>query len=127
VIVQDEIHLSSPEIVRWGVHTGGTVTVNEGGRSAFIKRGSYFLYCEIVSADTSLQFTTAKAASYDPKYPKTSGEKSLSGINKLMIITPDKVTDFECAVVFKVVKSGEIAPGLGATYKWTNIADWKLK
>ncbi|MBE6565010.1 MAG: hypothetical protein E7655_07040 [Ruminococcaceae bacterium] len=126
VIVQDEMHLKTPEIVRWGVHTIGTVTVSEDGRSASIKRGNHILFCEIVSADASLTFSTAKAASYDPNYPKTSGENGGSGFNKLMIITPNKVTDFECAVVFKVIKSGEAAPNLGDIYTWTDIADWKL-
>lgn len=126
VIVQDEIHMESAEIVRWSAHTGGTIIINEGGRSAFIRKGNYFLYCEIVSADTSLTFSSGKAVSFDPKYPTTSGENSRSGINKLMIVTPGEVTDFEAAVVFKVVAAGETAPGLGRTYTWTDIADWKL-
>lgn len=127
VIVQDEIHLSSPEIVRWSAHTGGTVIINAGGRSAFIKKGNTYLYCEIVSDDPALTFSTGKAVSFDPSYPTTSGEYNRSNIRKLMIVTSEKVTDFEAAVVFRVVQADEIAPGLGATYTWTDIADWKLQ
>jgi len=126
VILQDEVHMSSANTVRWGVHTKGRVTINAGGRSAFIQSGTYFLYCEIVSADQSLQFTTADANSYDPAYKNSSGEYSRSGIRRLMIVTPDKVKDFEVAVVFKVVTLDDVAPALGETYQWTPMKDWKL-
>ncbi len=126
VILQDEIHMDTPNVVRWAVHTKGTIIINEGSRSAFIRSGNYFLYCEIVSADKSLQFTSGAANSYDPAYKNTSGEYSRSGISKLMIVTPEKVTDFETAVVFKVVTLDEFAPALGETYSWTDMAEWKL-
>lgn len=127
IVLQDEIHLKSAAKVRWSAHTQGSVIINEGGRSAFIKRGDCYLYCEIVSDNKDLVFTSDKAKSFDKNYPKTSGESSLSGINKLMIVTPEGVNDFNCAVVFKVIGPGETAPGLGRSYTWTNIADWKLQ
>ena len=43
-----------------------------------------------------------------------------------MIVTPDKVTDFEVAVVFKVMTLNDFAPALGTTYSFTPMKDWKL-
>jgi|GEM_PF-1275186 len=126
VILQDEAFFSKTNTVRWGAHTPGTIIINEGGRSAFIKRGNVYLYCEIVSDDPTLRFSSAAAKSYDPNYPKTPGSKTENG-NKLMIITEDGVTEFKCAVVMKVIREGETAPALGATYQWTDMADWKLQ
>lgn len=127
VILQDEIHMSSAEIVRWSAHTKGTILISEDGRSAFIERGGYYLYCEIVSADKTLKFSESDAVSFDENYPTTSGEYSRKGISKLMIITPDEVTDFNVAVAFKVIAPGETAPGLGEIYTWTDIDNWELK
>lgn len=127
VIVQDEMHLASPEIVRWQVHTRGKITVSADGRTAMIKDGSHSMYIELVAADASLKFTTMAANSYDPHYKNVDGEYSRSNLTKLCIITDGKVTDFEAAVVFRVLHKGETAPAPGTLYDYVPMEQWKLE
>lgn len=123
IVVQDEIRLDTPEIVRWQVHTRGRIAVSADGRTAVITDNGRRLYCEIVAQDASLRFTTRAAESYDPYYKDTEGEYDRSYLTKLCIIT-EEVTDFTCAVAFRVLKNGEAAPEAGTLYRLVPIRDW---
>ena len=127
VVVQDEMTLSSAETVRWQVHTRGKIAVSEDGRSAVITDSGHRLYCEIVSDDASLRFTTRRADSYDPNYKNTDGEYDRSNLTKLCIITGSPVTEFTCAVAFRVLKNGESAPAAGTLYTMIPMSDWTLE
>ncbi|MBQ8640937.1 MAG: heparinase II/III family protein [Clostridia bacterium] len=127
VILQDEISLSSPEMVRWIAHTEGEITIGEGGRTAVIRCGTEKLYCEIVSDDSSLVFSTGAAESFDPAYSVTDGEYSRAGISRLMIVTREPVIAFHCAVAFRVIGSSTNLPEIGSLYTWTPIADWNAE
>lgn len=119
--------MDTANIVRWVTQTEGNITIQEGGRSAIIRCGNYSLYCEIVSEDTSLQFSTSDAVSYDPTYENHKVEYSREGIRRLMINAENKVKDYKLAVVFKVIPSGEKAPAPGTLYTWTDMENWKLQ
>ena len=119
--------MDTANIVRWVAQTEGNITINEGGRSAFIRCGGYSLYCEIVSDDASLQFTASDAVSYDPTYENHKFEYSREGIRRLMINASEKVKDYKLAVVFKVVSSEKDAPVPGTLYTWTDMENWKLQ
>ena len=131
VVVQDEVTLPEPQIVRWAAHTLGNIEIAADGRSATIaidgvdKR----LYAEIVSSDTTLKFTSGPAVSYDPAYSTTHSdvdkEYDRSAYSKLMIITPNKVSSFHTAVAFRFVDSGASLPGAGTLYTWTDMDNWK--
>ncbi|MBE6559901.1 MAG: copper amine oxidase N-terminal domain-containing protein [Ruminococcaceae bacterium] len=127
VILQDEVQMDTANIVRWVTQTEGNITIQEGGRSAIIRCGNYSLYCEIVSEDASLQFSTSDAVSYDPTYENHKAEYSREGIRRLMINAENKVKDYKLAVVFKVIPSGEKAPAPGTLYTWTDMENWKLQ
>lgn len=132
IIIQDEITLKEPQIVRWAAHTTGTIEIAADGRSATISMegADKVLYAEIVSADSSLEFTSGKAVSYDPDYSSklsyTDKENDRSDYSKLMIVTPDKVSTFNNAVMFKFVDKAGALPHAGQNYKWTAIDDWHL-
>ncbi|MGM9652271.1 MAG: heparinase II/III family protein [Eubacteriales bacterium] len=126
IVVQDEIRLDTPEIVRWQVHTRGRIAVSADGRTAVITDNGHRLYCEIVAQDSSLRFTTRAAESYDPYYKDTEGEYDRSYLTRLCIISGE-VTDFTCAVAFRVLKSGEAAPEAGTLYRLVPMRDWKLE
>lgn len=139
VIIQDEISLSSPEIVRWGAHVPDTVsvTLHNGNRAVDMVDGEARLYCEIVSDNASLTFSYGDAVSYDPNYPKTPGEHynhnakddyiDAYNIKALRIITPQKVLSFNLAVVCHPLSITDAVPSLGRLYTFTSINDWKLQ
>ena len=127
VIVQDEVHLKTPEIIRWQVHTRGKITVSEDGRTAMIRDGGHAMYIEMVTDDASLRFSVRDANSYDPNYKNAAGEYARSNLTKLCVITPDKRTDFSLAVVFRVLHGKEEAPPVGTLYTWQPIAAWTLE
>jgi hypothetical protein len=132
VVVQDEMKLSSSEIVRWSAHTMHTIDIAADGRSATLctndKDGKPLpcLYAEIVSSNNTLKFTSGDAQSFVPNYTKLEHELSLDGIHKLMIITDKKVNTLNLAVVFKVIQPDEKVSS-GTIYQWTNMAQWKLQ
>ena len=94
---------------------------------AMIKDGSHSMYIELVAADASLKFTTMAANSYDPYYKNSDGEYSRSNLTKLCVITDGKVTDFEAAVVFRVLHKGETTPVPGTLYDYIPMEQWKLE
>jgi len=126
VIVQDEITLTSPEIVRWGVHTEGNIVIGTGGRYAFIQCGTKILYCEIVSEDADLKFSWGPAKSYDPKYTMSKNEMSCDSYRRLMIVTEKPVDTFNVAVIFRVIGSRNEKPALGTAYTWTPMENWSV-
>ena len=131
IVVQDEVTLPEPQIVRWAAHTIGTIDIAADGRSATIavegvdKR----LYAEIVSSDATLKFTKGPAVSYDPEYStahsQVDKEYDRSAYSKLMIITPNKVTSFNNAVAFKFIDKDAAFPGAGKLYTWSELNRWK--
>ncbi len=131
IVVQDEVSLPEPQIVRWAAHTIGTIDIAADGRSATIaidgvdKR----LYAEIVNEDTSLKFTKGPAISYDPDYSTTHSdvnkEYDRSAYSKLMIITPNKVSSFNNAVAFKFIDKDATMPSAGSLYQWHSLDSWK--
>ncbi|MGM9652021.1 MAG: heparinase II/III family protein [Eubacteriales bacterium] len=123
VIVQDEASFSSPQTVRWQLHTEGTIRISEDGRTALIDRGVGTLYCEIVSEDTTARFSTSAAVSYDPAYPVTSGEHARTSVSKLLIVS-ENVCEYRMAVVMKPYLYGGETPAENTLYTWTDIADW---
>ncbi len=127
IIIQDEFKLTGAQTVRWSAHTRGNISITEGGRVACITLGDVTLYCEIVSENKELVFSYSDAVSFDESYPVTEGEHSRAGIRKLMIISPEKVSEWNVAVVCRVVKNGQQLPALGTEYQWQNMQDWELK
>ena len=132
IVVQDEIQLSSPEIVRWSAHTMHDITILPGNRSATLCKkdtnGQYTLpclYAEIVSSDKSLTFTSGPAKSFVENYQYNKNEKSLDEYHKLMIIS-SKVDSFNVAVAFKIIQPNETVTS-GSLYTWTPMKDWKLE
>ncbi len=139
VIIQDEISLSSPEIVRWGAHLPDsvTVTMHNGNRAVDMVDGDARLYCEIVSDNAALTFSYDDAGSYDPNYPNTPGEYynhnpkddyiGAYDIKALRIITPQKVSSFNLAVACRPLSTTDAVPASGSLYTFTNIDNWKLQ
>ncbi len=130
IVVQDEITLKSPQVVRWSAHTTGNIEIAKDGRSATIsiEGASKRLYAEIVSSDTSLKFTSGKANSFDPNYFKDSTSSEIeddrSMYRKLMIISPE-VSTFNNAVVFKFIEPNT-TPSAGSLYQWHALDSWSL-
>jgi len=139
VVIQDELTLSSPEIVRWGAHIPDTVTVtlHNNDRAVDMVDGDARLYCEIISDDAALKFTYGDAVSYDPDYPNTPGEHynhnnkdsyiDAYDIKALRIITPQKVSKFNMAVACRPLATTDALPASGSVYKFTSIDAWKLQ
>lgn len=127
IIVQDEMHLSAPDIVRWQVHTRGNITISDDGRTAWIKDGNHKMYIELVAEDSSLKFTSCPADSYDPLYKNAEREYSRDNLTKLCVITENKVKDFEIAVVFRVLYEGQSEPSVGTLYEYVPIQQWALE
>ncbi len=130
VVIQDEITMPEPQVVRWSAHTTGNIQISEDGRSATISYDGLDkqLYAEIVSDDKSYKFSKNKAVSYDSNYSSklsnASSEYDRSAYSKLTIITP-KVSSFNNAVVFKFVDKNDSLPTAGSLYTWTDIKNWK--
>lgn len=134
VVIQDEGSFKSEMDIWWFAHTQGTITVSEDGKSAYIYRNGIYLYAEIVTDISNAKFTVMKAESLDPEYVGdmvdsgmygSETESSRAGFTKLCI-TAKKVTDYNLAVVFKVISDPADVPELGTTYSWTDIKDWKV-
>ena len=70
IILQDEILLNNTEIVRWTVHTKGTIKINGKVANISMSGCSQYLLTEIYSGDNSLEFQTGLDNSYDVNYPK---------------------------------------------------------
>ncbi len=128
IILQDEVKLSSPEIVRWVAHTeDGIIHVAADGRTATINMDGdkRHLYAEIVSEDKTLKFTTSPAVSFDPNYQSFPQEYDRSMFTRLLVITEKPVSSMDLAIVFKFVDNDKADPAVGSTYQWKSIDSWK--
>lgn len=135
VVLQDEAVFSEDMDIWWFAHTQGEITLIDGGKAAVIYYKGVYLYAEIVTdMDASAVFNVMAAESLDKNYTgwtESSGyytgdtESSRSSYSKLCVRVDD-TDELRLAVVFKVIDSREDVPELGATYTWTDMAEWKV-
>ncbi len=129
VVLQDEFAFVIVESLAWIVHTKAQITIEEGGRVAYLtdydeEGNRHLVRATIVSLRTDFTFTTKPASDnlLDSTMKTVTGEPQYSrdGYNRLLI--EKETISFDAAVVFEVIDSINDAPPVA--YEWTEMINW---